>query len=113
MTDKRLFSKPEELEVRKGEDFVATIPAGLANRQALFKVLQVSLKFPDYFGYNWDALSECLRDLSWIKQRRVIISHHDVPLSDLKDTEMYLDILKTCSEYWTKKETHELLIAMP
>lgn len=54
-------------------DFVAQIPAGLNSRHKLFAALRRELKLPGYFGENWDALADCLRDLSWIEQRRVII----------------------------------------
>jgi RNAse (barnase) inhibitor barstar len=35
----------------------------IASPEALFSKLAQALELPDYFGHNWDALDECLRDL--------------------------------------------------
>ncbi|WP_406396075.1 barstar family protein [Streptomyces sp. NBC_00887] len=39
---------------------------------------------PDYFGWNWDALSDCLRDLNWLPADHyvLIIEAADEALSD-------------------------------
>lgn len=31
-----------------------------------FQRLQDSFQFPEYFGWNWDAVYDCLRDLEWL-----------------------------------------------
>jgi len=36
---------------------------GVRTPERLFDELSSSLDLPDYFGRNWDALDECLRDL--------------------------------------------------
>ena len=40
-------------------------PSG--DRDALLDALADALAFPDWFGRNWDALADCLGDLSWLE----------------------------------------------
>jgi RNAse (barnase) inhibitor barstar len=42
-----------------------------------------ALRFPDYFGHNWDAFADCLDELHWRDQPIVlIIDHGDELLAD-------------------------------
>jgi hypothetical protein len=54
------------------DDFVASIPVGIRDRQALFDLLAFELELPDYVGHNWDALEECVNDRAWISTRRIV-----------------------------------------
>jgi len=36
---------------------------GWTTEDDLFRALAQALQLPDYFGHNWDALDECLRDV--------------------------------------------------
>ena len=38
--------------------------AGCSDKATLLARLAAALQFPDWFGHNWDALSDCLTDLS-------------------------------------------------
>ena len=35
------------------------------SKEQLLRLVAASMDFPGYFGGNWDAVEECLRDLSW------------------------------------------------
>jgi RNAse (barnase) inhibitor barstar len=79
----------------------------------LFNELYNKLPLPSYFGYNWNALDECLSDLHWIKEKRLIILHEEklnIPQSDL---DVYLDVLKVAVENWTNNNIHELIVFIP
>lgn len=94
---------------------VAHVPSGMTDKPKLLKLLAKELKFPAYFGQNWDALDECLRDLSWLDGvKRVAIVHADVPFS-AKGTNRaaYLGVLQNAVSSWKKGEAHELIVAFP
>lgn len=66
--------------------------AGCHNKEALLQTLATSLQLPPSFGYNWDALADCLRDLAQLPAwGRVLLIEH---ASDLRATaETDFDIL--------------------
>jgi hypothetical protein len=66
-----ILGHPEHNGLYRLPDTVA--PAGvirvagrqLASKQAMLEAVATALSLPDYFGFNWDALEECLQDMSW------------------------------------------------
>ncbi len=98
------------LSLNPDKDYIARIPIGLNSESRLFDALAEALQFPSYFGANRDALSECLRDLSWIPKRRVAIVHDDVPQLDARSRAAYFRVLSDCVADWEANEDHELLV---
>ncbi len=40
--------------------------AGCTSKAELLRRVAGAMRFPDWFGHNWDALADCLGDLSWL-----------------------------------------------
>ena len=36
------------------------------DKATLLARFAAALQFPDWFGHNWDALADCITDLSWL-----------------------------------------------
>lgn len=100
-------------DLSRKDDYIARIPAGITTREELFDVLSRELNFPSYFGANWDALWDCLCDLSWIDRRRVIVAHEAVPDLDEATLKVYLEELTRSAKDWGPDEEHELLVVFP
>jgi hypothetical protein len=80
---------------RAPDSFVAVLGGRLRRKADLLRALAIGLKFPDYFGWNWDALDECMRDLSWLPDPGgVVLAHKQLPLDDDQQRRTYVDILK-------------------
>lgn len=61
----------------------------MRTRPGAFDEIAAALQFPWYFGGNWDALEECVRDLSWLGAAHVVVAVADAAalLSDEADRE--------------------------
>jgi hypothetical protein len=92
----------------------AKVPQNITRKPALLATIATQLSFPDYFGGNWDALEECICDLSWLPPGRVLVKHGDVPLvEDVRSAMVYVAILKGAARKMSKSEHHPLSIVFP
>lgn len=46
------------------------------DRDSILEAMGEALHFPDYYGMNWDALEECLFDLSWWAGPVIVLIEH-------------------------------------
>ncbi len=71
------------------------VPARIDLRQPVFEAFARALSFPDWFGRNWDALEDCLTDLSWRPG-----GGHVLLLDGDGDDPMLLDVLRSAAQFW-------------
>ena len=53
--------------------------AAARNKEELLAAVGKALRFPEWFGHNWDALADCLLDMGWLPAEGyvVILDHCD------------------------------------
>ena len=62
-----------------------------------------AMHFPDYFGNNWNAFEECIRDLEWIPAQGYIIFYSNFMKFAKKDPNQFkiaLSIFQVAVDYW-------------
>jgi RNAse (barnase) inhibitor barstar len=113
MTREIPFDFTDEDVVAAADTCVARLPENLANKEELLQALYEQLQFPGYFGFNWDALSDCLRDFHWLASRTVVLMHADLPRLTPHDCRTYLAILAEAVDSWKREEEHEFRVVFP
>ena len=95
------------------DDLEIEIPKNIHSTDELMKAYYRLLSLPGYFGFNWNALYDCLRDLSWIKTKRVVLIHRDIPIIESEDWIQYVEVLYDSVRDWKLGEDHELIVCFP
>ncbi len=99
LTFEALPPTPGQSDVR-----IALIPAKISEADELLKRVAEALKFPESFGGTWDSLDDCLDDLSWIPEKRIVIFHPDLPLAGAPaDLKIYVSCLSDAVGEWKSK----------
>jgi len=81
--------------------------AGCRDKDELLRRLAFSLKLPASFGYNWDALADCLRDLGWMPAwGHVLLFEHADELREAvsADYDILLGILDDAATFGEEQE---------
>jgi hypothetical protein len=60
-----------------------------------------ALQFPAWFGGNWDALEDCLGDLSWRNSARTVLAMKNFRRSD--ELGILIDILASTAQFWAEQ----------
>lgn len=93
--------------------FAVSIPVGVRDTNVLLSDIAVLMRFPSYFGHNWNALSDCLRDLAWIPESKVVIRHYEMPEIPIDDLRQYVSVLDEAVRSWGERGAHRLVVQFP
>lgn len=86
-------------DARRGGKLVVWVPRSVRSKEKLLRLLSQALKFPTYFGGNWDALEECLNDLHWLPEKlSIVIVHERLPFGEGENRQVYCDILQAAMQ---------------
>lgn len=88
--------------------YVATVDArDLLTHDGLLATLGSTFGFPDYYGHNYNALNECLRDLSWLAARGYVLRVLDAERLWRTAPIVGGALVQTwlfCAEYWSAQQ---------
>ncbi len=91
-------SRMDEVEDALQGSNLSFVRVAFADKAALLNNMASALGFPDWFGHNWDALEDCLTDLSWRDAPGYVLLVESPRPGD--DLGVLVDILRSSAEFW-------------
>ncbi|MFI1399796.1 barstar family protein [Streptomyces sp. NPDC020681] len=78
----------------------------MTDADGVFTEFYNALRLPDYFGWNWNALRDCLLELNWIKADRYLLIVDDaesILSGSPGERETFFRILSEAATTWSAK----------
>ena len=101
-----VYRAPERGAVQRAVRAAGLALAGIdlsdvRDKSALLERVAAALAFPGWYGANWDALEDCLTDLSWRSPGGDVLVLEGQQVMNLppEDCATFLDILRDASAY--------------
>ena len=105
-SDRGLSEARAELE--EAGIFVAQIDGrSVVSADSLFDALSSALRFPAYFGRNWDAVIDCLRDFGWLPSvgYLLVVDHaDDMFRSAPRTAATFIEVCGYAAEFWREED---------
>ena len=78
--------------------------SGAPGKEALMERIARALEFPSWFGGNWDALEDCLTDLSWSKADGHVLLLEGAAELAADERGILVDILAAAAAWWIDRK---------
>jgi RNAse (barnase) inhibitor barstar len=78
----------------------------MRDSDGVFTQFYEALRLPDYFGWNWNALRDCLTDLHWVSAEHVLLTIDDpeaVLSESAEEREILFRALNDAVKFWAGK----------
>ncbi len=98
---------------RAGYAFFHIDGSNIARKEQLLNHVATTLRFPEPFGHNWDALEEGLNDLEWIDGEGYVLYYEPIdPLlaAHPDQFETLLEILQDAVDSWKEDGTAMIVL---
>ncbi|MBI1942844.1 MAG: barstar family protein [Betaproteobacteria bacterium] len=76
---------------------------GVSSKELVLERIARALAFPDWFGGNWDALEDCLTDLSWLEADGHVLIFEDGAAIPADERGVLEDVLASAAAYWAER----------
>lgn len=77
---------------------------GVSSKELLLGRIARALAFPEWFGGNWDALEDCLTDLSWLEGDGHVLIFEGGAGVPADERGVLEDILASSASYWAERK---------